>query len=83
MSGAHQLAKQEVGEVVVDQYAGTQTLGKLRRKTQQCYIPLDKREKVWSAAHMKFVKNVYHDIAKETPREVMTDERETHGMARV
>ena len=45
-------------EVIWDIYAGSQTLGKLRRTSNIVYVPFDIRPTVWSAIHKAWVENV-------------------------
>ena len=64
-------------EVIWDIYAGSQTLGKLRRASNIVYVPFDIRPTVWSAIHKAWVENVEFNVMTESPQHTIAKLRQT------
>ena len=59
-------------QVAVDVFAGTQSMGPVYRQRKAVeYIPLNKKEALYSAAQRKMVKNIPFDIMEDTAEQIL------------
>ena len=59
-------------QVAMDVFAGTQSMGPVyRQRTGVEYIPLDKKEELYSAAQRKTVRNIPFNIMKDTAEQTL------------